>query len=206
VRKKRTELTAFILSGGKSNRIGKNKAFFRIQGIPFIQKLVELLDLLFEEVIISSNNIKEYQFLNKKIIKDLIPERGPLSGIHSALNFSNTKKNFILSCDLPLISEELISYICDYHFKKQILLPKAEGRIQQLCGIYSNAVLPDVENLLIESSKPGSKLKGSIYELIARVDTEIADVDAQNFYHSNLFMNLNTLEDYNHLKEIVGDK
>ena len=205
MQKKRTEITAFILSGGKSNRIGKDKAFFSIQGKTFIQKSVELLDLIFEEVIISSNNTIEYQFLNKKVIKDMNPGRGPLSGIHSALNFSITEKNFILSCDMPFITSELIKYLCNYYSNKPIILPKAEGRIQQLCGIYSKSIFAEVENLLIESQKPGSKLKGSIYELIESTETEIVEVDKLDFYNPDLFFNINTLEDYNYLKEKFRD-
>ena len=206
VRNKRSDITAFILSGGKSSRIGINKAFLVIKEQPFILKLVELLDSIFSEVVISSNQPALYEFTKRKVINDIFPDKGPLSGIHSALKFSNTEKNFILSCDMPLISEEVINYLCDFKSNKKILLPRAEGRIQQLCGLYSKNTLPEVDILLNESSNSGTKLKGSIYELLDRVDSEIIDVDSQNSYHSNLFFNVNTPEDYKHIKEIIGDK
>jgi len=206
VRKKRSDITAFILSGGKSSRIGVNKAYLIVKGKPLILRLIELLDSIFSEVVISSNQPELYEFTKRKVIRDLIPDRGPLSGIHSALQNSNTEKNFILSCDMPLLSEEVVNYLCDFDSKKRILLPRAEGRIQQLCGLYSKSILQEVENLLNESSKPEPKVKGSIYELIDSVDTEIVDLDSQLFYHPNLFFNVNTPEDYKHIKEIVGDK
>ena len=202
MRKKRTEITAFILSGGKSSRLGTDKAFLMLDGKPLIQRSLELLDAIFSEVVISSNNPEQYISYKKNVIEDLIPDHGPLSGIHSALKFSSTEKNFILSCDLPLVSVELINYLCELQVERRILLPRANERIQQLCGIYSKSCLPEVENLLMESSRPNSKLKGSVYELTELVDTEIVDVDSFNFYHSNLFLNINTPEDYNYLKEI----
>ena len=204
MQKKRTEITAFILSGGRSSRMGIDKAFLTINSQPLILKMIELLDSIFSEVIISTNNPEVYKFTQRKLIKDIIPDKGPLSGIHSVLQYSNTEKNFIISCDMPLVSGELINYLCDIKSNKSILLPKAEGRIQQLCGLYSKSILPEIENLLNESSKPGSQLKGSIYELINRVDAEIVDVDSQFFYHPNLFLNINTPEDYKSFKEIIS--
>jgi molybdopterin-guanine dinucleotide biosynthesis protein A len=203
---KRTEITAFILSGGKSSRIGIDKAFLSIEGKPLVQRLVELLDSVFSEVVISTNEPDLYNFTGKKIVQDIYSGRGPLAGIYSALKYTDTKRNFIVSCDLPLISTELINYIINYKSEKDIILPMADERIQQLCGIYSKNILNEVEKLLIESSKNNSKLKGSIYELMDRVPTEVVKVDKLDFYHSNLFLNINTPEDYDHLKRIFKNQ
>ena len=203
---KRTEITAFILSGGKSSRIGIDKAFLSIEGKPLVQRLVELLDSVFSEVVISTNEPDLYNFTGKKIVQDIYSGRGPLAGIYSALKYTDTKRNFIVSCDLPLISTELINYIINYKSEKDIILPMADERIQQLCGIYSKNILNEVEELLIESSKNNSKLKGSIYELMDKVPTEIVEVDKLVFYHSNLFLNINTPEDYDHLKRIFENQ
>ncbi len=94
----------------------------------------------------------------------------------------------------------------DYQSEKDIILPMADERIQQLCGIYSKNILNEVEELLIESSQKKSKLKGSIFELMDRVPTEIVEVDKLDFYHSNLFLNINTPEDYDHLKRIFENQ
>jgi len=206
LKKKRNDITAFILSGGNSSRIGNDKAFLIIEGKPLIQRLIELLDSLFSEVVISSNKPELYEFTRKKVIKDSLPGSGPLSGIHSALKFSGTEENYIISCDMPLVSGELINYLCDYNSNMPIVLPKAEGRIQQLCGLYYKNVLNKVEKLLTESGTSPDKLKGSIFELIERVKPEIIEVDRLNFYHSDLFLNINTPEDYNYLKSIFKNK
>jgi molybdopterin-guanine dinucleotide biosynthesis protein A len=202
----KTNITAFILSGGKSSRIGTNKSFLLLDGKPLIQILIELLDSIFSDVVTSSNEPELYGFTKKEIIQDIFFARGPLSGIHSALSSTSSERNFIISCDMPFISKELIVYLTDYKTDSKILLPKADGRIQPLCGIYSKSVLPDVENLLIESSNPRSSLKGSVYELITRIPPEIIDVTGTNFYHSDLFLNINTHEDYTYAKSIFDKK
>ncbi len=204
--KKFENISAFILSGGKSSRIGTNKSFLVVDGKPLIQRLSELLDSIFQEVVISSNEPELYEYLEKKIIKDIFPGRGPLSGIHSALSFSSTEKNFVISCDMPFISSELINYLINSNSSEDVLLPKADGRIQPLCGIYSKSVLMEAENLLIESGNSQSNLKGSVYELLNRVKTGFVDVDKLSFYHQNLFLNINTPEDYNLAKSILEKK
>lgn len=204
--KKHENITAFILSGGKSSRIGTNKSFLVIDNKPLIQRLIELLDSIFPEVVISSNEPELYEFLRKKIIKDIFPGRGPLSGIHSALNFTNSARNFIISCDMPFVSSDLINYLINKNSNADILLPKSDGRIQPLCGIYSKSVLPEAESLLIESSNSQSNLKGSVYELLNKMKTEFINVDQLDFYHPNLFMNINTLDDYNLAKRILEKK
>jgi molybdopterin-guanine dinucleotide biosynthesis protein A len=108
---------------------------------------------------------------------------------------------------MPFINKELINYLCNYKSEKDIILPKTEERIQPLCGIYSKKILREAELLLKESVYKGSAIKGSIYELINRVETEIVDVTKLEFYHSNLFFNINTPEDYSYAKQILeGDR
>ena len=206
MKNKRTEISAFILSGGKSSRIGTNKALLQVEGKTLIQRLVDLLDPIFSEVVISSNEPDLYNFTGKKIIQDIFAARGPLAGIHSALKFTDTNKNFIVSCDLPLISTELINYIVNYETVKDIILPVADGRIQHTCGLYTKNIINEVEKLLIESSQKNINLKGSIYELMNKVPTEIVKVDKLDFYISDLFLNINTPEDYNYLKSIFQNK
>ncbi len=197
---KRKNITAFILAGGLSSRMGTNKALLKIGEKTLIQALIEILDPFFFEVVISSNEPALFSFTNKKIIKDLISHRGPLGGIHSALHSTKTKMNFFISCDLPFINKDIIDYMCEYKSENNIILPRADGRIQQLCGIYSKNILNEVEKLLIESGQNNSKLKGSIYELIDMIPTEIIDVDRLDFYFPNIFLNINTPEDYERAK------
>jgi molybdopterin-guanine dinucleotide biosynthesis protein A len=206
LKNKISEIAAFILSGGKSSRIRTNKALLQVEGKPLIQRLVDLLDPIFSELVISSNEPDLYKFTGKKIVQDIYSARGPLAGIHSILKFTNTKMNFIISCDLPLISSQLINYIVNYETMKDIILPVADGKIQQTCGLYSKNILNEVEKLLIESSQKNSKLKGSIYELMDRVPTEIVEVDKLDFYTPDIFLNINTPEDYNHLKSLFESK
>jgi molybdopterin-guanine dinucleotide biosynthesis protein A len=206
LKKLNTDITAFILSGGKSSRIGTNKTFLEINGKPLIQSLIELLDSIFSDVVISSNEPELYGFTKKKVVRDIFSARGPLSGIHSALQFTKTEKNFFVSCDMPFISKDVIEFLCGYKSEKAILILKADRRIQQLCGIYSKRIFLEVDTLLKESNQKDSQLKGSIFDLLNRVDSEIIDVSGSNFYHPDLFFNINTPDDFDYAKNILEKK
>ncbi|MCK7517639.1 MAG: NTP transferase domain-containing protein [Ignavibacteriales bacterium] len=67
-------------------------------------------------------------FLKLPVVNDIFIGKGPLAGIHSALKNSSTEKNFIISCDMPLISVELIKYLINLNSEKAILLPKSNRK------------------------------------------------------------------------------
>ena len=197
----RNEITGIILCGGKSSRMQTNKALLKLGDKTVIEIVAEKLKSIFNEVLISANDSKEYDFLKLPVVNDIFIGKGPLAGIHSALKYSSTENNFIISCDMPLISIELINYLINLNSEKSILLPKSNGRIQQLCGIYSQSVIEEIENIFKLSEK-NKNIKGSIYELLERVIVEFIDIDDLNFYNKNIFLNMNSPEDYKLIKNI----
>ncbi len=200
----RKDVTGIILAGGKSSRMQVDKALLKLNGRTVIENIAEKMKNTFSEVLISTNAIDDYKFLNLPLIKDIFTHKGPLAGIHSALKYSSTEKNFIISCDMPLVSSELINFIATYNSDKKIILPETEGRIQQLCGIYSKSLLPGIEEIILESEKDRN-IKGSIYDLIESVSADFVSVESLTFYDKIFFLNMNTPEDYKSIKNIYED-
>lgn len=200
------DITGIILSGGKSKRMGINKSLLKIGNKSLIEIINGLLSDLFEEIILSTNEPQLYKFLKLKSFKDVYPNKGPLSGIHSGLINSKTDKNFIISCDMPFMTSEMIEYLVNYKCNKSIVVAKADGFVQQLCGLYDKSCLPIIENVLSENSvsenrnaqqeKRGCK----VLELIKRAGAEIIDAENLPFYNKDLFFNMNSLEDYEYVK------
>lgn len=193
------EITGIILCGGRSTRMQSNKGLLKIGGQTIIEIIVSKLKSVFSNVIISANSTNEFAFLNLPIVSDVFANKGPLAGIHASLKLSNTERNFIISCDMPLISEQMINFITNYHSDKEILLPKAYGTVQQLCGVYSKSVVNKIEKILILAESDNS-VKGSVFELLARASTEFVVVEGQPYYDKNTFLNMNTPEDYELIK------
>ncbi|MCL4548580.1 MAG: molybdenum cofactor guanylyltransferase [Bacteroidetes bacterium] len=143
-----SDITAIILCGGKSKRMGIEKGLLELNGERVIERIFKIVSLIFNKILLSTNDPNSYSFLGVPMVGDYCLNCGPLGGIHAGLNNSTTEKNFIISCDMPFISEEAIRYLTEYKSEAEILLPKADGRIQYLCGIYSKSILPDLEKFL----------------------------------------------------------
>ena len=194
------DVTGIILCGGDSTRMQTNKALLKIGDLTVIEIIFNKLKNLFDEVIISANNVSDFTFLDLPIVPDVILNKGPLAGIQASLNYSKTNKNFIISCDMPLISEQMIEFIGNHNSDKEILLPKSNGKVQQLCGVYSKSVVTEIEKIFT-LSKTDKNIKGSVFELLNRIPTEIIDVGSFTFYNEDLFFNMNSPEDFNYIKK-----
>jgi len=201
-----SDITGIILSGGKSLRMGENKSFLKIGGITLIERITDLMKSVFENVILISNTSEEYKYLNIPVYEDVYKGKGPLAGIHSGLVNSRTQKNFITACDIPLLTKDVIEFIINYESDKLAVVPKANGFVQQLCGLYSKGCLMEIENILMNVYTEGrdaeqKKRKCSVLSLIEKVDGKIIDMESQYpEYSEYIFMNVNTPEDYEFLK------
>lgn len=203
-------ITGIILSGGKSSRMGQDKSFIRIKGERVIDRVVQLMKNLFEKVIIISNDKEKYEYLGIPVYSDIFKDVGPIAGVHSGLLHSQTEQNFIISCDLPFMNCEMIKSIIDFKSNSLIILPKANGYIQSLCGLYSKSLTKKIEEIINSDlsnelevyahKKRNLKLKS----LINSVQTEIIEnIDEFKGYHPNVFFNMNSQEDYQQVIKLL---
>lgn len=207
------DITGIILSGGKSKRMEANKSLLDLNGITVIERITGLMKTLFSHVILIANEPDLYEFLKIPIYSDIYPYRGPLSGIHSGLVHSQTEKNFIISCDIPLINAEIISSLVEYQSDKEIIVATDDGYIQQLCGVYFKSNIIAAEKLLMESieeenrNKEQKKRKCSVRKLIESQNSEIiSDSSILHGYFPGIFSNMNTPEDYEFVKSKLNIK
>jgi len=196
------DVTGIILSGGISTRMGVNKSLLKVGDQTIIERVRDLMKRIFHEVILITNNPADYKFLNIPIYEDVFTRKGPLAGIHSGLTHSATEKNFIISCDLPLITTEMVKYIVDFKTGKLVTVTKANGNIQQLAGKYSQESVYEAEKILIEHQN--SETKGinqkkkniSVLKLIEEVGAEMISTETLPFYKEEIFFNMNDAKDY----------
>jgi molybdopterin-guanine dinucleotide biosynthesis protein A len=200
-------ITGIILSGGKSSRMGENKSLMKIKGKTIIEHVKLLMQSLFNEVILITNDQHEYEFLGLKMFSDIFLRMGPLAGIHSGLFNSLTQKNFIISCDIPLMTPEMIKYLVDFKTDKPVTIAKADGYLQQLCGVYDKICLPFAEEIL--SNKNTSEVRTTdqkkrgctVLELINLTGAEIIQAESLPFYVKDTFFNMNKRDDFYIVKE-----
>jgi len=197
-------INGFILAGGKSERLGTDKALVKINDRTFIELAVEQMKSVFARNFICTQMQTELGFLGLPMIADHYQQAGPLAGLHAALSRSETEDNFFISCDMPLMSRELISALATWQTEKAIVVCALAGRLQPLPGLYRKRLLPLLTKMLDQASKQGTGKGPSFHGLIDQGQAEIIDPSGLPFYRSELFFNMNSIEDYQQVIQITA--
>lgn len=190
----KNDITGVILAGGKSSRMGTDKGFLDLHGLPFAKYSIEAVAPLVSETIIVSNNA-EYDVFKLKRFEDIIKDAGPLAGIYTALNQTNTDFILVLSCDIPLIKtkilEELVSAgTSDF----DVIQLVSKGRSMPLIALYHRRCEHKFYELLQSGERKISlALKNcKVKDLPVRSDQEI------------FTSNINTPEELKVLEHVVN--
>jgi molybdopterin-guanine dinucleotide biosynthesis protein A len=143
-------MNAFVLAGGASSRMGRDKALLPLGGRPLIQHALDKLRALgFEPCIVGSRpDLASFA----PVIPDNFPGTGPLGGIEAALAVSDTDQNLILAVDLPFLPRLFLQWLAGRAAIANALatIPLHQGRPQPLCATYSRALLPHFQALLTD--------------------------------------------------------
>jgi len=177
-------LTAIILAGGESSRMGEDKGLMFFEGKPMIQHVIDVVKPMVDHIIIISNN-RAYEVFGYAVYDDLIQGKGPLAGIYTGLRYSETDKNLVLSCDVPFVNKEVLQLVIDNCNTVDIVIPEKENRTHQLIGVYDKSCTTFLKKELDNNQR---KIKVAIEKLNYKV------VDA-NHIASHIFNNINTKED-----------
>jgi molybdopterin-guanine dinucleotide biosynthesis protein A len=183
-------ITGVILSGGKSLRMGEDKAFIRIEGTPIIERILLLFQGLFEEVIIITSQKDHYQYSGVNVYEDLIPNLGALGGLYTGIARSSFPYSFVVACDMPFLNRAVIEHLTERTGDFDVIIPKTEDGLQPLHALYSKECLTAIGEIL-------KKKKSRIIDLFPLVRVNI--VEEEGFHSLDpkrlSFINLNTRED-----------
>ena len=186
-------ITAAILCGGKSTRIKKFKATLEINGKSIIKNTIEVLNKFFRNIVISSNEPFIFQEFNLPVIEDVIKDKDIFGGIYSVLKNIDTFYTFIVPCDMPFISEELINFLLKSNYEMyDITIFSINGKFQPLFAIYSKNCLNFFEETINIEHKP------KVIDILNKYKTKII-TEKEIPSHINIskaFFNINTISDY----------
>lgn len=193
-------MNAILLAGGKSSRFKKNKAVAKYNGERLIERISKLLNQYFDQVYLVVDVKEKYSFIkNCQIIEDVIPNKGPVGGIYTGLLESSHEFNYVMACDMPLMSGRFIEYIKNWEQNYDVLLPAYNGYIEPLAGIYSKKCLPIIKRNINDN-------KLSVKDLLKEVNMQSIDESLikRNFPNKNIFYNINYQKDLEQLHLVNG--
>jgi len=189
-------VTALVLCGGRSKRMGRPKAFLPYNGTTMINHIVSTVADLFSETFIVANEPESYEDLDVDVVKDILPYRGPLGGILSGLLVSQFPHAFVIACDMPLVDAKLVrDLVCRRH-EHDVVIAAHEDGIEPLLGVYSKNCIKPLEESLFNGDL---SLKDFLNGLNS--STYLIDEGSEATVDSNLpsYFNVNTPQDYSRL-------
>lgn len=184
---KKQNITGVILAGGKNSRMGSDKGLLQVGGKSIIERQIEVLQPLVKEIIIIHNG-DNYTELGHQIYKDIMPDCGPMGGIYTALMVSQTAKIFVLSCDMPFISSELVKMIIEKTENCEIAIPRNGEKLEPLCAVYDQSCIETFRELLDQKAL---KMMDALKLFRVKELTITQEILAKQ-----PFTNINTPEDY----------
>ncbi|MBL0309317.1 MAG: molybdenum cofactor guanylyltransferase [Bacteroidetes bacterium] len=171
--------------------MGTDKGLLVVDGKRIVERIAETLKPLVDEIIIITNG-NNYDYLGYQTHNDLIKDCGPMGGIYTALSFSKTEKNFVVSCDMPFITKELVQLIIENSGDSDIAIPMHHEKLEPLCAVYDKRCQPKLGELLRDKEwKLQEALKHFKVKQILVPETVLK---------TNCFANINTPSEFEALK------
>src|SRR5712692_10592333 len=145
---------SIILAGGRSTRMGSNKALLPLPGkerLTFVEQLVSTLTPLCAETILvarDATNAANYVLPGVHIVTDKMPDQGPLMGLYSGLSAIHTQRALVVAVDMPFILPALVTFLLSQPQSDSLLVPLVNNVPQVLLALYPRTILPLIEQLL----------------------------------------------------------
>jgi molybdopterin-guanine dinucleotide biosynthesis protein A len=183
-------LSLAVLAGGKSERMGQDKALKPFLGRPLIERVLERLSGLAQEVIVTTNRPDQYAFLGLPLYPDLLPDRGPLGGLYSSISAVHLPLMAAVACDMPFASLAIFEYELDLLVRNDLdaVLPRGPRGTEPLHAIYRcETCLPAIRSALTAG-------EGKVISWLPQVKVQyLSPAETAEFDPLDLaFWNLNT--------------
>jgi molybdopterin-guanine dinucleotide biosynthesis protein A len=184
------KITAIVLAGGKSQRMGTDKGLLDLNGKTFIKHICDALQpIVGSNILIVSGN-KEFDVLGFSRVEDIIENKGPVGGLYTALKESKTKINLVLSVDVPMVSTELLRWLIESHNETDMVTQTKSGdKTCPLIGVYDRSM-----RIVFGEHIAGNQLK--LRQVIEDVKHKTIEVPEK---WRNQVQNINTQEEYQNL-------
>jgi molybdopterin-guanine dinucleotide biosynthesis protein A len=187
-------LTVCVQAGGESRRMGQDKALMPFLGRPLIQRVVDRLAPIADEMIVTTNRPEDYHFLDLPLFPDLIPGRGALGGLYTAVSSATREFVAVLACDMPFASAPLLEAANRLLVKEEadVVIPDSGGGLEPMHAIYRRETCVPAIQAAIEAD---------LWKLISwfpQVKVRVLQPDEVKRYDPSelAFWNLNTPEEF----------
>jgi len=197
-------ITVAIQAGGASSRMGQDKALLPFLGKPLILRIVQRISPIANEIIITTNFPANYTFLGLPLYPDVLPGRGALGGLYTAMVFAQFPLVAVVACDMPFVNPSLLAALCDRleETNADVVLPQTDHGLEPLHAVYRRETcLPVVKAALDRGEwRLISWLTAVKFTKFSLDEVRLYDPDGM------AFRNLNTLEEFQEAEETAKEE
>jgi molybdenum cofactor guanylyltransferase len=193
-------VTSIVLAGGKSLRLGRDKALEEIGGQRLIERVIERLSRLGDDIIVVTASKNQLPDLGVRQVHDCYPGRGALVGIYTGLKEATSSHNLVVACDMPFLNIDLLRYLVSLSPSFDIVIPRVSGEVEPLHAVYSKDCIAPIEAQL-----HGGRFKLS--DLLEAVEVRyVEDEEIDRFDPDRLsFLNINYESDLERARAMLKD-
>jgi molybdopterin-guanine dinucleotide biosynthesis protein A len=201
-------ISAVVLAGGQSKRLGQDKSLLVVDGQPLITRTVARLEALSDDLIVVTNSPDRYepQALPVRFVPDERRGVGALMGVYSGLRAARYSHALVVACDMPFLNASLLRYMLSLVIPQppaehpDVIIPRIDGLLEPLHAVYNKACLPVMERLLEKGCR---KIIAFFPDVQVRY---VEDHEIDKFDPLRLsFVNVNTQEDWLRVRELMGE-
>jgi molybdopterin-guanine dinucleotide biosynthesis protein A len=198
------KITLVIQAGGKSTRMGEDKALKLFLGRPLIQRVVERLALIADEILVTTNRLNDYAFLGLRLVPDLVPHCGAIGGLYTGIASASHPIVAVAACDMPFASASLLEMAIRLLIREavDVVVPHSNDGLEPMHAVYRRETCLPV----IRSAVDLNQLKAIDWFPLVGVrelsGEEIAVADPSGL----AFWNINTPEDFARAEKLALTK
>ncbi len=191
-------ISVAVLAGGQSHRMGRDKAFLPVGGRPVIERVIERVAPLSDDVLLIANAHAPYRHLSARLVGDVYLGKGSLGGIYTALQAARYNHCLVFACDMPFLDVGLLRYLIGLAPGYDVVIPRVEEFPETLHAVYGKRCLEPTQRRLLAGQL---KIVGFFDEVRVRYveRDDVARFDPQ--FRS--FMNMNTPADWERLQQLA---
>ncbi len=172
-----------------------------LAGKPLIEHVLQRVEGLGDELLITTNRPEAYAHLGARLVSDSTPGAGPLGGLQTALRAASGKAVLVVACDMPFVERGLLEHMLDMISDADVVIPRKDGLIEPLQAVYARHCLPAVEKALQKGEQRVVSFFPEVRVLNVEGETlERLDPDELSFF------NINTPEDLERAEALLRAK
>ncbi len=194
------QVAGFILAGGASSRMGRDKALLEIGGVPLLARSAQLLEPLVGPVIVVGAP-ERYASLGLRVVADDRSGVGPLGGLATALRLCEAPWALVVGCDLPYLSADWLTWLLERALASpaEAVVPESSRGLEPLCAVYRAQCAPALAQAIARGvRKVTDALAEVFFERVAAIEWQGLDP------RGTLLKNMNTPEDYEEAQARLG--